>query len=56
MCGVKTNIVTSCVITDKNAGDSPQLDGPLSFRHLLRQVQFIVNQRFHAHARHARIP
>jgi transposase len=24
MCGVKTNIVTSCVITDKNGGDSPQ--------------------------------
>jgi transposase len=24
MCGVKTNIVTSCVVTDKDTGDSPQ--------------------------------
>jgi len=24
MCGVTTNIVTSCLVTDKNAGDSPR--------------------------------
>ncbi len=27
MCGVKTNVVTSCVVTDKHAGDSPQFNG-----------------------------
>jgi transposase len=27
MCGVKTNIVTSCIVTDKDSGDSPQFKG-----------------------------
>lgn len=27
MCGVKTNIVTSCVVTNKSGGDSPQFNG-----------------------------
>ncbi|HEX8494158.1 MAG TPA: transposase [Pyrinomonadaceae bacterium] len=27
MCGVRTNIVTSCIVTDKDAGDSPQFNG-----------------------------
>jgi transposase len=27
MCGVKTNVVTSCIVTDKNGADSPQFGG-----------------------------
>jgi hypothetical protein len=40
MCGVKTNIVTSCLVTDKNAGDSPR------FKPLVNQTaeNFVMNE------------
>src|SRR5207248_10464421 len=40
MCGVKTNIVTSCLVTDKNAGDSPR------FKPLVNATaeNFVMNQ------------
>lgn len=40
MCGVKTNVVTSCEITDKYAGDSPQ------FKPLVKRTaeNFVMNE------------
>jgi transposase len=40
MCGVKTNIVTSCVITDKHAGDSPQFNGLVN----VTAENFVLNE------------
>ncbi|HWT01733.1 MAG TPA: transposase [Pyrinomonadaceae bacterium] len=40
MCGVNTNVVTSCIITDKDAGDSPQFNGLVN----MTAENFVLNE------------